>query len=229
MKNKLIVALDASVDSYKHLSNQLSPSFCAVKVGKELFTSGGPKVIETLLKQGFEIFLDLKYHDIPNTVAGAIRSAHSLGVQMVNVHCLGGRGMMEAAAHEAAKLGTMTVIGVTVLTSLILKDLRDIGFNVSAIDELVLRLARLAMESGLDGVVCSGEELPILRATLRPDFKLVVPGIRLPSDLVNDQQRIMTPQQAMQLGADHLVVGRPITTVPDVEAALFKFNEAIGG
>lgn len=208
----IIVALDAK-SQYDALAiaDQLDPSLCRVKVGKELFTHEGPSVVKALHDQGFEVFLDLKFHDIPNTTAQAVCAAADLGVWMVNVHASGGRKMMETCV-ERLKAGNYQtqLIAVTVLTSMGREDLRDIGLDVEPFEQ-VKRLAKLTQDSGLDGVVCSAQEAKMLRETLGSDFALVTPGIRPVGSNADDQKRIVTPKQAMLDGATHLVIGRPIT------------------
>lgn len=208
----IIVALDAKsqYDALKMAEN-LDPKLCRVKVGKELFTHEGPTVVKALHDQGFEVFLDLKFHDIPNTTAQAVCAAADLGVWMVNVHASGGRKMMETCVSrlQAGNYKTQ-LIAVTVLTSMGREDLSDIGLDVEPFEQ-VMRLAKLTQESGLDGVVCSAQEAKMLRQALGEDFALVTPGIRPAGSSADDQKRIVTPQQAMQDGATHLVIGRPIT------------------
>lgn len=208
----IIVALDAKSE-YDALTivDQLDPALCRVKVGKELFTHEGPGVVKTLQDKGFEVFLDLKFHDIPNTTAQAVCAAADLGVWMVNVHASGGRKMMETCV-ERLKAGNYQtqLIAVTVLTSMGREDLRDIGLDIEPVEH-VKRLAKLTQESGLDGVVCSAQEAKILREILNADFALVTPGIRPEGSNADDQKRIVTPKQAMLDGSTHLVIGRPIT------------------
>lgn len=208
----IIVALDAKSE-YDALTivDQLDPALCRVKVGKELFTHEGPSVVKTLQDKGFEVFLDLKFHDIPNTTAQAVCAAADLGVWMVNVHASGGRKMMETCV-ERLKAGNYQtqLIAVTVLTSMGREDLRDIGLDIEPVEH-VKRLAKLTQESGLDGVVCSAQEAKILREMLNADFALVTPGIRPEGSNADDQKRIVTPKQAMLDGSTHLVIGRPIT------------------
>ena len=208
----IIVALDAKSE-YDALTivDQLDPTLCRVKVGKELFTHEGPSVVKTLQDKGFEVFLDLKFHDIPNTTAQAVCAAADLGVWMVNVHASGGRKMMETCV-ERLKAGNYQtqLIAVTVLTSMGREDLRDIGLDIEPVAH-VKRLAKLTQESGLDGVVCSAQEAKILREMLNADFALVTPGIRPEGSNADDQKRIVTPKQAMLDGSTHLVIGRPIT------------------
>ena len=208
----IIVALDAK-SQYDALTiaEQLDPALCRVKVGKELFTHEGPNVVKSLHDKGFEVFLDLKFHDIPNTTAQAVCAAADLGVWMVNVHASGGRKMMETCV-ERLKAGNYNtqLIAVTVLTSMGREDLKDIGLDVEPFEQ-VQRLAKLTQESGLDGVVCSAQEAKMLRETLGQGFALVTPGIRPAGSAADDQKRIVTPKQAMLDGSTHLVIGRPIT------------------
>ncbi|QQN38224.1 MULTISPECIES: orotidine-5'-phosphate decarboxylase [unclassified Acinetobacter] len=208
----IIVALDAK-SQYDALTiaEQLDPALCRVKVGKELFTHEGPNVVKALHDKGFEVFLDLKFHDIPNTTAQAVCAAADLGVWMVNVHASGGRKMMETCV-ERLKAGNYNtqLIAVTVLTSMGREDLKDIGLDVEPFEQ-VQRLAKLTQESGLDGVVCSAQEAKMLREILGQGFALVTPGIRPAGSAADDQKRIVTPKQAMLDGSTHLVIGRPIT------------------
>ena len=208
----IIVALDAK-SQYDALTiaEQLDPALCRVKVGKELFTHEGPSVVKALHDKGFEVFLDLKFHDIPNTTAQAVCAAADLGVWMVNVHASGGRKMMETCAQrlKAGNYSTQ-LIAVTVLTSMGREDLKDLGLDIEPFEQ-VKRLAKLTQESGVDGVVCSAQEAKMLRETLGQDFALVTPGIRPVGSNADDQKRIVTPKQAMIDGSTHLVIGRPIT------------------
>ena len=208
---------------------RLDPKLCRVKVGKELFVASGPAVVARLQERGFEVFLDLKFHDIPNTVAGACRAAARLGVWMMNVHASGGEAMMRAAreAIEAVARPPL-LIAVTVLTSLADEDLHRIGFGGTA-EEAVERLARLARACGLDGVVCSALEAPALRRAAGADFTLVTPGIRLPDSGSDDQARVVTPREAVALGADYLVIGRPITQSADPAATLESIRQSLEG
>ncbi len=223
---KLIIALDyAQPQLALNLAAELDPTLCRLKVGKELFTRGGPQLVETLQQRGFDIFLDLKFHDIPNTVAKALTAAQDLGVWMVNVHALGGPRML-AAAREAIT-GPTKLIAVTILTSMGPDELRAIGLP-SDPEENVLRLAGLAHEAGLDGVVCSAQEAPRLKSTFGKSFQLVTPGIRPAWAAKGDQTRIMTPADALAAGSDYLVVGRPITQAPDPLAALQRIHAEIG-
>ena len=224
----IIVALDAKnqCDALA-IAEQLDPALCRVKVGKELFTHEGPTVVKALHDKGFEVFLDLKFHDIPNTTAQAVCAAADLGVWMVNVHASGGRKMMETCV-ERLKAGNYQtqLIAVTVLTSMGREDLKDIGLDIEPFQQ-VQRLAKLTQESGLDGVVCSAQEAKMLRETLGQDFTLVTPGIRPDGSNADDQKRIVTPKQAMLDGSTHMVIGRPITksenprqTLKDILATL---------
>ena len=208
----IIVALDAKsqYDALK-MAEQLDPALCRVKVGKELFTHEGSGVVKALHDLNFEVFLDLKFHDIPNTTAQAVCAAADMGVWMVNVHASGGRKMMETCV-ERLKAGNYNtqLIAVTVLTSMGREDLKDIGLDIEPFEQ-VKRLAALTKDSGLDGVVCSAQEAKMLRETLGKDFALVTPGIRPEGSNADDQKRIVTPKQAMLDGSTHLVIGRPIT------------------
>ncbi|ROS05127.1 orotidine-5'-phosphate decarboxylase [Sinobacterium caligoides] len=212
---KILVALDfPTADGAIAMADQLSADSCRLKVGKELFTAAGPQLVESLVKRGFDVFLDLKFHDIPNTCAGAVRSAAELGVWMVNVHASGGRRMMEAAREAIDKSAHQPLlIAVTVLTSMEAEDLAEVGIAVAP-QEQVKRLALLTESCGLDGVVCSAQEAPMLRSVVGGDFKLVTPGIRPLGDAAGDQRRIVTPAQALRDGSDYLVIGRPITSKP---------------
>ncbi|WP_438454639.1 orotidine-5'-phosphate decarboxylase [Vreelandella venusta] len=217
----LIIALDySSLDAALCMADQLDPKRCRVKVGKELFTRSGPAVLEALHGRGFEIFLDLKFHDIPNTVAGAVQAAAEQGVWMVNVHASGGRKMMEAAAKrlDDHRLNTH-LIAVTVLTSMQAEDLHEVGIAVTP-EEHVLRLAALTQQSGLGGVVCSAQEAAQIKALCGNDFLKVTPGIRPSFAAANDQQRIMTPSDALNAGSTHLVIGRPVTQAAEPMMAL---------
>jgi len=208
----ILVALDYDrADAAMALVDQLDPARCRLKVGKELFTSEGPKFVETIQGKGFDVFLDLKFHDIPNTCAKAVKAAAELGVWMVNVHASGGRRMMEAAREILEGYQKRPIlIGVTVLTSMEQSDLADIGLDIDP-EEQVKRLALLTKESGLDGVVCSAQEASMLKSLCGTDFKLVTPGIRPSFAQQGDQRRVMTPADAMSVGVDYMVIGRPIT------------------
>lgn len=217
----IIVALDfPSREAALALAAQLDPALCRVKVGKELFTRCGPAVVEALQAQGFEVFLDLKFHDIPNTTAMAVKAAAELGVWMVNVHCAGGVRMMAACRETLETLNgpKPLLIGVTVLTSMERDDLAGIGLDVEP-EQQVLRLAALAAQAGLDGLVCSAQEAPALKRA-QPALQLVTPGIRPAGSAADDQRRILTPAEALQAGADYLVIGRPISRAADPAAAL---------
>lgn len=218
---RLVVALDvASHAAATELADRLDPSLCRVKVGNELFTRCGPGVVDALQQRGFEVFLDLKFHDIPNTVAGACRAAAELGVWMVNVHALGGTRMMAAAARAVAGYRQRPLlIGVTVLTSLAGEDLEGVGLPGDP-GRLALDLARRARDSGLDGVVCSAREAGAMRERFGPEWLLVTPGIRPPGAETGDQRRTMTPAEALSAGSDYLVLGRPVTGADDPAAAL---------
>lgn len=218
---RVIVAMDyPALDRATAMADRLDPRRVRLKVGKELFTRAGPGAVEALTARGFEVFLDLKYHDIPSTVAAACRAAADLGVWMLNVHALGGRRMLEAAREAVAGVGRPPrVVAVTVLTSLDEADLGDLGFAEGP-GPLVLRLARLAEAAGLDGVVCSPQEIAPLRSGLPAGFLLVTPGVRPAGSATGDQKRVLTPGEAVARGASYLVIGRPITAAPDPAAAL---------
>jgi orotidine-5'-phosphate decarboxylase len=217
----IIVALDfPNREAALALADQLDPQLCRVKVGKELFTRCGPQIVETLAGKGFEVFLDLKFHDIPNTTAMAVKAAAELGVWMVNVHCSGGLRML-AACRETLDAQTgprPLLIGVTVLTSMERSDLAGIGLDLEPAEQ-VLRLAGLAAQAGLDGLVCSAQEAVALKAA-QPALQLVTPGIRPAGSAGDDQRRILTPRAALQAGSDYLVIGRPISQAADPAAAL---------
>ena len=226
MPPRIIVALDfADAASALALASRLDPSKCALKVGKELFTSADAGLVRELVRRGFRVFLDLKFHDIPNTAAQACAAATRLGAWMINVHASGGAAMMRAAREAVdraaleANLPRPLLIAVTVLTSLTAADLAEVGV-ASTPEEQVLRLARLANACGLDGVVCSAREAAVLKRDLGRGFLLVTPGIRPTGSEVQDQARVMTPTQAIAAGADFLVVGRPIAAAADPAAAL---------
>jgi len=219
---RIIVALDFPSDKPAlALVDQLDPSRCRLKVGKELFTRSGPELVRTLGNRGFEVFLDLKFHDIPNTTAAAVSAAADLGVWMVNVHASGGEKMMAACRESLERFGQQRplLIAVTVLTSMTVDDLAAIGIADSPRAQ-VSRLATLTRNCGLDGVVCSAQEAPALKTEQGAGFKLVTPGIRPLSADRGDQQRIMTPSDALKAGSDYLVIGRPITQAADPPAAL---------
>jgi orotidine-5'-phosphate decarboxylase len=221
MKSSIIVALDyTSTNAALSLADQLDPTLCRVKVGKELFTREGPSVVTALQARGFEVFLDLKFHDIPNTVASAVHAAADLGVWMVNVHASGGRRMMTAARERLQQHHYSTLlIAVTVLTSSERSDLAEIGLDVDPIIQ-VQRLAKLTDDCGLHGVVCSAQEATLLRTAHAQPFALVTPGIRPVGSASDDQRRVMTPKQAVDVGVDYMVRGRPITQAANPIAAL---------
>ncbi|NIB42072.1 orotidine-5'-phosphate decarboxylase [Pseudomaricurvus alkylphenolicus] len=202
------------------MADRLDPTLCRLKVGKELFTVAGPAVVEALMAKGFEIFLDLKFHDIPNTTAKAVKAAAELGVWMVNVHASGGGRMMAAARNELEKRTgpNPLLIAVTVLTSMEAEDLNQIGIARDPEDQ-VLHLASLAQQSGMDGVVCSAQEASMLSQKLGSDFCLVTPGIRPADAAADDQRRIVTPKDAIDAGSHYLVIGRPITKALDPVSA----------
>ncbi len=226
---KVIIALDyPEAAPALLLADKLQPSLCRLKVGKELFTATGPALLERLMNRGFEIFLDLKFHDIPNTTAQACKVAAGLGLWMINVHALGGRKMMEAAREAIANIPLRPkLIGVTLLTSMAQDDLAELGIKATPA-ELVLRLATLARDSGLDGVVCSAQEAAVLRKEFGDQFCLVTPGIRPANASRDDQSRVMTPLAALQAGANYLVIGRPITQSADPLRALLEIDNEIG-
>jgi len=207
----IIVALDfPSEQETMQLVDQLKPSLCRLKIGKELFTRCGPSLVKQLVDKNFEVFLDLKYHDIPNTVAKACAAAADLGVWMLNVHALGGEKMMSAAREALNADGSPLLIAVTWLTSSGQTELDDLGIK-STPQEMVSRLAAMTKQAGLDGVVCSAQEAQMLRQTMGNDFYLVTPGIRLADAIQDDQCRVVTPVKAITNGASYLVIGRPIT------------------
>jgi len=227
---RIIVALDfSSAEEAEALAARLDPKLCRVKVGKELFTRAGPALIERLQGRGYQVFLDLKFHDIPNTVAGACRAAADLGVWMVNIHALGGRQMLEAAraAVDAAPGPPPLVVAVTILTSLTREDMTEVGITGEP-EFQVANLARIAARSGMDGVVCSAHEAPMLREKHGREFRLVTPGIRPAGASADDQKRVMTPANAVAAGSDYLVVGRPVTRAGDPVAVLQALHEEVG-
>lgn len=223
MNHSIIVALDVSnARALRDLVANLPPTLCRVKIGKELFTALGPEAVEICHGAGHEVFLDLKFHDIPNTCAMAVRAAARLGVWMTNVHCAGGQAMLEAAKDVlAGESHSPLLIGVTVLTSMDTTALQTVGVSRSLEDQ-VLALAGLAQGAGLDGVVCSAQEARALRETCGAEFCLVTPGIRPTWAVSDDQSRIVTPRDAMQLGADYLVIGRPVTRADEPADALAR-------
>ena len=214
---RIVVAMDYdNAASCMAMAQRLDPSLCRLKVGKELFTAAGPQVVDALMSLGFDVFLDLKFHDIPNTTAKAVKAAASLGVWMVNVHASGGERMMLAAREQLDKVQgpSPLLIAVTVLTSMERQDLMGVGLNVEP-QQQVLNLAELTRQSGLDGVVCSAQEVSMLRAAQGSEFTLVTPGIRPAGSAADDQRRIVTPADAVALGSSYLVIGRPITQAQD--------------
>lgn len=225
----ILVALD--YDNKNHalqLIDKLDPNMCRLKVGKEMFTLFGPQLVKDIHNRGFDLFLDLKFHDIPNTVAKAVAAAAELGVWMTNVHASGGLAMMEAAKKALLPYGDKApmLIAVTVLTSMSDDDLKLIGIDVPAFEH-VQRLAKLTKQAGLDGVVCSAQEATALKSLLGYDFKLVTPGIRPVGSDAGDQHRVMTPPAAIAAGSDYLVIGRPITKAADPLAALHTIYQSL--
>ncbi len=218
---QIIVALDFSERKpLEDLVSQLDPAHCRLKVGKELFTRFGPEIVEWIQSRGFSVFLDLKFHDIPNTAAQAVKAAAGLGVWMVNVHASGGRKMMASCREVLEQFSNPPLlIGVTMLTSLSSADIREVGFAIPT-GQLVERLAALTKACGLDGVVCSAQEATSLRQNLGSEFCLVTPGIRPASAAADDQSRVVTPSQALQNGSHYLVIGRPVTQAANPAVAL---------
>lgn len=229
-RSPIIVALDyPCLADAVALAQQLDPASVRLKVGKELFTREGPAVVEALQRLGFELFLDLKFHDIPNTVAAALKSAAALGVWMVNVHASGGRRMMEAASEALAISNSRPLLtAVTVLTSMSDQDLAEIGITVPAAEQ-VKRLALLSKDCGVDGVVCSAQEAPMLTESCGADFLKVTPGIRPAGSAAGDQRRIVTPPQALELGVSHMVIGRPITGAVSPTQAVAEILQSLKG
>lgn len=227
---KIIVAIDKpDIVSARALATALDAKLCRVKIGKEVFVAIGPAILDEFQQRGFEIFLDLKFHDIPNTVAEACKAAARRGIWMMNVHAAGGRAMMIAARAALEQVNNSIkpkLIAVTVLTSLTGPELNEVGV-LDSIDDQVLRLAKLTQACGLDGVVCSAREAQLLRRELDKNFLLVTPGIRLPSANKDDQARVVTPQDALRLGASYLVIGRPITGASDPGIALQEMSHLI--
>ncbi|HEC28872.1 MAG TPA: orotidine-5'-phosphate decarboxylase [Gammaproteobacteria bacterium] len=230
LKSPIIVALDfSSTGQALKLVDRLPADSCRLKIGKELFTRAGPELVRELVNRGFDVFLDLKFHDIPNTVAKACAAAADLGVWMMNVHASGGRKMLEAAHEALAKKGTdrPLLIAVTVLTSMGQEDLSEVGIDVTP-QQQVQRLALLSRDCGLDGVVCSPLEVAGLKKEMGDDFLLITPGIRPTGSDSGDQKRIMTPLQAIQTGSHYLVIGRPIIQAVDPVAVLAEMNKELG-
>ena len=227
LEKRLIVALDFSDENTTlHFVEQIDPDLCRVKVGKELFTSCGPSLVKILVAKGFDVFLDLKYHDIPHTVGSACRAAADLGVWMMNVHAMGGQAMMEAARNVLNTADSPLLIAVTLLTSSGQKELDALGIASTPV-AFVSKLATMAQTAGLDGVVCSAQEAAMLRKTLGAEFNLVTPGIRLATDSSDDQLRICTPEQAINNGVNYLVIGRPVTQAKDPCKVILTINNSI--
>jgi len=227
-KSRIIIALDyPNAKAATQLLDQLDPAHCRIKVGKELFTAVGPSFIEQLVTQGFDVFLDLKFHDIPNTVAAACAAAADLGVWMINLHASGGRCMMEAARERLDNHShPPLLVAVTILTSLGQNDISEAGFSGTPAEN-VLRLAKLADSSGMDGIVCSPLEAKEVRPAVGSDFLLVTPGVRPANAALGDQLRVMTPEDALNNGADLLVIGRPITGASDPLQSLQNIRTTI--
>lgn len=226
---KVLIALDyANEQDALDFVSKISPTDCRLKVGKEMFTYFGPQFVKKLIAEGFDVFLDLKFHDIPNTVAKAVTAAAELGVWMVNVHAIGGPEMMVKAKEALKKYGddAPLLIAVTILTSMDEFELKRIGVDKTPLEQVKF-LANLAQQSGLDGVVCSAQEAAILKQELGRDFKLITPGIRPAGSDKGDQKRIMTPCEAIQAGSDYLVIGRPITQSTDPQATLIEINNSL--
>lgn len=225
--NRIVVPLDFDTAAAAlAFADRVSPELCRLKVGKELFTAEGPQLVEKLVERGYDVFLDLKFHDIPNTVAQAVKAAARLGVWMVNVHAQGGRKMMTAAREALeGQAHRPLLIAVTVLTSLDSSDLAEVGLSEPAIQ--VPLLAKLTQDCGLDGVVCSAREAAALKLLCGADFKLVTPGIRPAGSKQDDQSRVMTPEAAVAAGADYLVIGRPITQSGDPLATLMAIRASL--
>lgn len=229
VEKRIIVALDFNEAKIAlSLVDRLDPKICRLKVGKELYTACGPDLLKQIQDRGFEVFLDLKFHDIPNTVAKAVNVAGNMGVWMLNVHASGGQAMMEAAREALLEFGSQRpkLIAVTLLTSLAQADLNQIGIDCSP-ENQVSKLAFLTRDAGLDGVVCSAAETRMLRVQLPKEFCLVTPGIRRATDAVADQKRVLGPADAVRSGSNYLVVGRPITQADSPNEALLQFNSAI--
>lgn len=226
MKSKIFVALDVeNKEKALEIVSDLRGLGACFKIGKQLFTSTGPELVREIVGMGEDVFLDLKYHDIPNTVAKAGVAAAELGVKIFNVHASGGRKMMEAVRSEMDKLtNPPLVLAVTILTSLGEEDIREVGFD-RTIPEQIAKLAKLAKDSGMDGVVASPLEIELIRETCGRDFKILTPGIRPAFAAVNDQKRIATPAEALRKGADFLVIGRPITAAENRREAFLKILE----
>ena len=219
MTNRIIIPLDMEYTSAVSIADKLDPNICRLKVGNQLFTSSGPKIVKTLHDKGFEVFLDLKFHDIPNTVYESVRSAANLGVWMINVHASGGSKMLDASKKALEGFDKPPLlVGVTILTSISEEILTEIGFN--NLDKQVKRLTKLAQRSGLDGVVCAASDASKVKQTCGESFLTVTPGIRPKDTDLNDQRRTSTPKEAISNGSDFLVIGRPITGSEDPTNAL---------
>lgn len=225
---KLFIAIDQNdINKAKDLIKKLSPEFCGIKVGKELFTVCGPEIIEWTQAKGFKVFLDLKYHDIPNTVEKACFAASEMGVSILNVHALGGKEMMLAAKKGVTKSSNNPyLIAVTVLTSMDQNAIKDIGFN-SSVNDQVLKLAKSASQAGLDGIVCSAKDIANIKNELPEKFLYVTPGIRLRNNAEDDQKRIVTPAEAVKIGANILIIGRPITQAVNTKKILSEIIKEI--
>jgi len=226
MTNRIIIPLDMEYTSAVSIADKLDPNICRLKVGNQLFTSSGPKIVKTLHDRGFEIFLDLKFHDIPNTVYESVRSAANLGVWMINVHASGGSKMLDASKKALEGFDKPPLlVGVTILTSISEEILTEIGFN--NLDKQVMRLTKLAERSGLDGVVCAASDASKVKQTCGESFLTVTPGIRPRDADLNDQSRTSTPKEAIANGSDFLVIGRPITGSEDPTNALEKIYKEV--
>ena len=226
MTNRIIIPLDTEYTAAVSITDKLDPNICRLKVGNQLFTSSGPKIVKTLHDKGFEIFLDLKFHDIPNTVYESVRSAANLGVWMINVHASGGSKMLDASKKALEGFDKPPLlIGVTILTSISEETLPEIGFN--NLDKQVMRLTKLAQRSGLDGVVCAASDASKVKQTCGESFLTVTPGIRPKDTDLNDQSRTSTPKEAISNGSDFLVIGRPITGSEDPTNALENLYEEV--
>ena len=227
MKSPIIVALDIESERALELAKKLNPQECKVKVGSQLFTADGPIIIEKLNELGFDIFLDLKFHDIPNTVKKAVEAVMKMGVWMLNVHSLGGKEMLRAAYEVVEKVSIKPLlVGVTVLTSLNDKSLKEVGLGLNTEDQVLL-LAELCQTEGLNGVVCSANELSVLRKHLEEDFLLVTPGIRSSGQESDDQKRISTASEAISNGADYIVIGREISNEIDPSEKIRQILETV--
>ena len=226
MTNRIIIPLDMEYTSAVSIADKLDPNICRLKVGNQLFTSSGPKIVKTLHDKGFEVFLDLKFHDIPNTVYESVRSAANLGVWMINVHASGGSKMLDASKKALEGFDKPPLlIGVTILTSISEEILTEIGFK--NLDKQVMRLTKLAQRSGLDGVVCAASDASKVKQTCGESFLTVTPGIRPKDADLNDQSRTSTPKEAITNGSDFLVIGRPITGSEDPTNALENIYEEV--